>query len=266
MKHTIFQNNVVVVTGASSGIGCQLALQLAGQGAWLSLAARNTTKLEEVAEQCRQQGGRATVVTTDISAQSQCQNLVEQTYKVFGRIDTLINNAGVSLSARFDEITDMALLRKVMDVNFFGSIFCTHYALPYLKKTQGRLVCISSLAGKFPSPLASIYSASKHAMAGFFDSLRIELTGSGVSVTTIYPGWVATGISSRSTKANGEPSNEISVHEKDAMEVETCARLIIQAAAYRRSEFVMTLMGKVGLWLKLILPRAIDRKCLREME
>jgi short-subunit dehydrogenase len=266
MKHTTLQDNVIIVTGASSGIGCQLALQLAEQGAWLSLAARNTAKLREIAEECRQRGGKAIVATTDISQQSQCQKLVEDTYKEYGRIDTLINNAGISLGARFEEIKDMALLRKVMDVNFFGGVFCTHYALPYLKETQGRLVCISSLAGKFPAPPASIYSASKHAIAGFFDSVRIELTDSGVSVTTIYPGWVATGISSRSMRADGEPSKEVSIHEKDAMDVETCARLIIQAVIHRRREYVMTLMGKVGLWLKLTVPRYVDRLCLKNME
>ena len=263
MKHTTFQDNAVIITGASMGIGRELALQLAEQGAWLGLGARNTARLEEVAEQCRQHGGRALVVTTDVSDQSQCQNLVEKTYQEFGRIDTLINNAGIGLGARFDEVEDLALVRQVMDVNFFGSVFCTHYALPYLKETGGRLVCISSLAGKFP--FASVYSASKHAMVGFFDSLRLELHGSPVSVTMIYPGWVATGITRRALLANGNLSGQVSAQEEDAMSVETCARLIVQAVAGRRRELVMTRMAKVGLWLKLICPGIVDRLSRKNM-
>ena len=158
----------------------------------------------------------------------------------------------------------MTLIRKVMDVNFFGSVFCTHYALPYLKETGGRLVCISSLAGKFP--FASTYSASKHALVGFFDSLRLELNDSAVTVTMIYPGWVATGITSRALMPDGELSKKVSAHEEGAMSVETCARLVLQAVADRRRELVMTGVGKVALWLRLICPALVDRLSLKNME
>ena len=259
MKETAFRENVVIITGASFGIGQQLALQLAGYGAWLTLAARNAEKLEAVSKQCRQRGGKAIVIPTDISAQSQCQNLIERTIAEYGRIDTLINNAGIGLASRFDELQDLAVFEKIIRVNFFGSVYCTHYALPYLKKTCGRLVGISSLRGKFPSATADGYGASKHAMAGFFDSLRIEIANSGVSVTMIYPGWVCTGITSRALRANGKLSGEISKHEIGAMPVDTCARIIIQAIARRKREVVMTLQGKLGLWLRLVAPDVVDQ-------
>jgi short-subunit dehydrogenase len=154
---------------------------------------------------------------------------------------------------------DLTLFEKVIQVNFLGSVYCTHYALPYLKQTRGRLVGVSSLRGKFPSATADGYGASKHAMAGFFDSLRIELADSGVSVTMIYPGWVSTGISSRALQADGDLTGKISVHEKDAMSVETCARIIIQAAEKRKREVVMTFQGKLGLWARLIAPGVVDK-------
>jgi short-subunit dehydrogenase len=151
-----------------------------------------------------------------------------------------------------------------MRVNFFGSVYCTHFALPYLKTTQGRLVGVSSLRGKFPSATADGYGASKHAMAGFFDSLRIEVADSGVSVTMIYPGWVSTGIGRRALKADGEPTGKISDHEKGAMNVETCARIIIQATEKRKREVVMTLQGKIGLWMRLIAPGFVEQVARKE--
>ena len=258
MKDTTFRENVVIITGASFGIGQQLALQLAEKGAWLALAARNVEKLDDVSKQCGQHGSRVIVIPTDVADPTQCQNLIERTIIEYGRIDTMINNAGIGMASRFDELQDLALFEKVFQVNFFGSVYCTHYALPYLKKTRGRLVGISSLKGKYPSATADAYTPSKHAMAGFFDSLRIELAESGISVTMIYPGWVSTGISSRALWADGTPTGILSKHEKNAMPVDVCARMILEAVAKRKREVVMTFQGKVGLWLKLIAPKLVD--------
>jgi short-subunit dehydrogenase len=258
MKDTTFRENVVIITGASFGIGQQLALQLAGYGAWLVLAARNVEKLEDVSKQCDQQGGRVIVLPTDVADPTQCQNLIKRTVGEYGRIDTVINNAGIGMASRFDELQDLALFEKVFRVNFFGSVYCTHYALPYLKKTRGRVVGISSLKGKYPSATADAYSPSKHAMAGFFDSLRIELANCGVSVTMIYPGWVSTGISSRALWADGTLTGILSKHEKNAMPVDVCARMILDAVAKRKREVVMTFLGKLGLWLRPIAPKFVD--------
>ena len=257
-KQTFFEN-VVVITGASSGIGQHLALQLAEQGAWLALAARNAENLEEVAKECRQRGGRAIAIPTDVAEQNQCKTLIERTIAEYGKIDTLINNAGISLVARFIKLHDLSLFEKLVKVNFFGSVYCTYYALPFLRETRGRLAAVSSLRGKFPSSRADGYGASKHAMAEFFESLRIELEGSGVSVTIIYPGWVSTGISSRSYWPDGKQTGRISKHEKGAMPVEACTRIIVDAVGKRRREVVMTFLGKIGLWIMLIAPKAIDQ-------
>lgn len=266
MRETTFRENVVIITGASYGIGRQLALDLAVDGAWLMLASRNIEKLEEVSKHCHQQGGKVTFAHADVANPIQCQNLIECTVAEYGRIDTLINNAGVGMASRFDELQDLAVFERVFRVNFLGSVYCTHYALPYLKKTRGRLVGISSLRGKFPSATADAYGPSKHAMAGFFDSLRIELADSGVSVTMIYPGWVSTGISSRALWADGTLRGRLSKHETGAMPVDVCARTILKAVAKRKREVVMTFQGKIGLWVRLIAPKIVDEVARRGSE
>ena len=266
MNNSHFLENVVIITGASAGIGRELALLLAEQGAWLALAARNAEKLEEVAAQCRQRGCKAVVVPTDVAEQSQCKNLIERTVAEYSRIDTLINNAGITMWARFDDIRDLALIEQIMRVNYFGSVYCTYYALPYLKETQGRIVGISSLTGKIGVPTRSGYAASKHAMAGFFDTLRIELADYGVSVTMIYPGFVATEVRQRAFGPDGKPLGKSPVREDEVMTVETCAQLIVQATAQRKREFVMTLRGRLGLWLKLIAPGIVDRFARKAIE
>ena len=250
---------MVIVTGASAGIGRHLALQLADQGARIVLAARTATKLEEIAEQCRQRGAQVIVVPTDVAKQRQCENLIEETVREYGSIDTVINNAGISMWARFEDIKDLSLMEQIMRVNYFGSMYCTYYALPYLKKSRGRIVGISSLTGKTGVPTRTGYAASKHAMAGFFDSLRIELADYGVSVTMIYPGFVATQVRKRAYGADGKSLERSPLRETEVMTAEFCAQLILKAAAQRKRELVMTRRGRLGLWLKLIAPRLVDR-------
>ena len=169
MTQNLFTNNVTIITGASSGIGEQLALQLAAQGAWLALAARDEARLETVAAECRARGGKSIAIKTDVTDQAQCAAMVARTAQEFGRVDTLVNNAGVGMWARFDEIVDPAFYARIMQVNYLGSVFCTFYALPHLKKSRGRIVAVSSLTGKTGVPTRSGYAASKHAMVGFFD-------------------------------------------------------------------------------------------------
>jgi short-subunit dehydrogenase len=259
MKKLRFFENVVIITGASSGIGRHLALRLAEQGAWLSLAARSADHLEEVSKECQQLGGKVIAVPTDVGEKSQCQKLVELTVEKYGRIDTLINNAGFAVASGFDELKDLTVFEKIIKVNFLGGVYCTHYALPYLKKTKGRLAAVSSLRGKLPSATADGYGASKHAMSEFFSSLRNELVDTGISVTIIYPSWVSTGITGRAIKADGSQKGEISIHEKDAMSPDTCARIVADSIAKRKREVVMTFEGKLGIWLRLIAPKVVDK-------
>ncbi len=266
MTDSSLHENVMIITGASSGIGRALALQLAAQGAWLSLAARDANRLEEVAAECRQHGGRAIAVKTDVANESDCRNLIERTISEYGRVDTLVNNAGISMWTPFDHLQDLSILDNLLRVNYLGSAYCTYYALPYLKRTRGRLVAVSSLAGKNGIPTRSGYAASKHAMAGFFDSLRIELAETGVTVTVIYPGFVRSEIRERAIGADGQPLKKSPVREAEVMTAEECARIMIKAIERRKREEVMTLRGKLGQWARLIAPGLVDRMAKAAIE
>ncbi len=254
-----FKDKVVIITGASSGIGRELAFQLADQGAWLALAARNTERLEASKAECQKRGGKAIAVPADVSVPAQCAELVRRTMEEYGRIDALVNNAGITMWANFEEVSDLSIFEQIMRVNYLGSVYCTHYALPYLKQSRGQVVGISSLTGKTGVPTRSGYAASKHAMVGFFDSLRIEVAPYGVSVTMIYPSFVASEVRARAFGPDGKPLVTSPVREGDVMTVEMCARLIIGAMAKRKRELVMTLRGKLGQWLKLIAPGLVDK-------
>ncbi|HEX7403535.1 MAG TPA: SDR family oxidoreductase, partial [Usitatibacter sp.] len=163
-------------------------------------------------------------------------------------------------------IEDMSILERIMQVNYMGSVYCTRHALPHLRESRGRIVGVASLAGMIGVPTRTGYSASKHAMRGFFDSLRIELDGSGVTVTMIYPGFVSTSIRESATGPDGKPILVSPVKEGEAMSVEDCARRIVAAIEGREREVVMTARGKIGLWLKLVAPGLIDRIAKRAIE
>jgi short-subunit dehydrogenase len=259
MVASIFKDKVVVITGASSGIGRELAYQLAEQGAWLSLAARNEERLSAVAGECQVRGGRAIAIVTDVGEQAQCSELIQRTVDQYDRIDMLVNNAGITMWANFEDVRDIGFYEQIMRVNYLGSVYYTYYALPFLKKTKGQIIGISSLAGRNGIPKRSGYAASKHAMVGFFDTLRIEIAEDGVSVTMIYPDFVATETRKRALGADGKPIGKSPVRESEVMPAEKCAQLIIQAAAARKRELIMTWRGKVGLWIKLIAPGVVDR-------
>ncbi len=260
------KDNVVAITGASKGIGAELARQLAAKGAKLVLAARSEKELETVAEECRKAGAQVVTVRADVGVERDCQAIVSGAVIAFGRLDTLVNNAGATMWARFEDIKDMSILEHIMRVNYLGAVYCTHHALPFLKQTGGRIVGISSLAGKTGVPTRTGYSAAKHAMTGFFDSLRIELEGSGVTVTMIYPGFVATGIRENATGPDGKPILVSPVKEGEVMSAQECARQIVRAIEGRDREVVMTARGKIGLWLKLIAPGLIDRIARKAVE
>ncbi len=261
-----FKDKVIVITGASSGIGKELAVQLSKFGAKLSLGARNEKKLQDVAEECENNGAEVIFVKTDVSKKEECKNLINETIKKFGKIDILVNNAGITMWARFDEIEDLSIFEKIMRVNYLGSVYCTYYALPYLKKSKGLIVGISSLTGKNGVPTRTAYAASKHAMAGFFDSLRIELSDYGVDVTMIYPGFVSTDIRKNALGKDGKPLGESHIKESGVMDVETCAKLIIKAMAKRKRELVMGMKGKIGLFLKLFFPSLVDKIAKKAIE
>ncbi len=260
-----FRDNVVIITGASSGIGAELARQLSAQGAKLVIAARNADALQDVRNSCTNPND-VRVVRCDVNEKAQCELLIAETVRQFGRIDTLVNNAGVGMHANFEDLSDPDILDDIMRVNYMGSAYCTFYALPYLRATSGRVVAVSSLTGKAGVPSRTGYAASKHAMAGFFDSLRIELRGSGVTVTVAYPGFVDTGIGERALGADGLPLGDRAFMRSGVMSTAECCRLIIETAAARRREIVMTMAARIGQWVKLIAPDFVDRMALAAIQ
>ncbi|MBN1410974.1 MAG: SDR family oxidoreductase [Spirochaetales bacterium] len=258
MSNNYFKDKVAVITGASSGIGRELSMRLASRGACLVMAARNADKLEEARTACESSGGKAIGAPTDVAERSQCEALIQKAIAACGRIDILVNNAGISMWALFDEVTDLDIFETIMSVNYLGSVYCTYFALPYLKKTKGLIVGVSSLTGKNGVPTRSGYAASKHAMAGFFDTLRIELKSAGVGVTMIYPGFVATEVRQRAFGPDGKPLGGSPVQEGKIMTVGQCVDLILPAMEKRKREVVMTLKGKAGVLLKAIAPGLVD--------
>ena len=260
------RDKVIAITGASKGIGAELARQLAAKGAKLVLAARNEKELESVADECRKLGASVVIVRADVAIERDCQAIVAGAVTAFGRLDVLVNNAGATMWAKFEDIRDLSILERIMQVNYMGAVYCTSHALPYLRNSGGLVVGISSLAGRTGVPTRTGYSASKHAMTGFFDSLRIELEGTGVCVTMIYPGFVATGIRENATGPDGKPIQVSPVKEGEVMSVEDCARRIVTAMERREREVVMTARGKIGLFLKLFAPAVIDRMAKRAIE
>jgi short-subunit dehydrogenase len=262
---------VFIITGASDGIGGEIARQLAATHkaeAGLVLAGRSQPKLDGVAAQCGTQGAQVLTAAMDVSDEAQCRDLVAQALAKFGRIDALINNAGISAQALFEDVKaeDLHWYESLMKVNLWGAVWCTHAALPHIRAAKGHIVAVGSLAGLVGVPGRTAYSASKFAMTGFFEALRVELKNAGVSVTTAYPGVVATQIRYRGFNAKGEAAGSSGLKEDDAMSVEECARLIIDGMNGRKREVVMTAKGKFGRFMKLIAPGVVENLALKALK
>lgn len=263
-----FRQQVVVITGASDGIGRELARQLADEGAWLALASRSPEKLAAVAQECQDRGGRALVIPTDVGEATACRKLIDETVQVFGRLHMLINNAGISMYARFADLRDPGLMERLLRVNFLGAMYCTGYALPALKQTQGRILVVSSLAAKILAPGASGYAASKAALGSFFSALRTELRSERVSVTVAYPGFVRTDIFQRFLDAEGKPGPDRTsrIPPWTMLPVEQCARRLIEAARRRRKEATPTLPDRLILAVNRFAPWLVERFWQRTLQ
>jgi len=252
-------NKVIIVTGASEGIGRALCLQLASQQVKLVLASRNMIRLATLKSEIQKAGSEALMIPTDITQQEDCQNLIEETIRHYGKIDILINNAGMSMRVPFSDIKELSVIEKIHAVNYFGSVYCTYFALPHLKESKGQIVTISSMTGLLGMPLRTAYSAAKHALFGFFDSLRIELQDSGVSVTMIAPDFVASEIHTRALDGEGQAMNTSHISNKKIMTADSCAGLIIKAITQNKRFLITTLRGKFAFYLKPFLPRLIEK-------
>jgi short-subunit dehydrogenase len=258
MNQSAFQNRVIVITGASDGIGAELAKQLAAFKPKLVLAARRREALDVVAKACEARGAQVLVVPTDVSIEADCRALIAKAVEQFGAIDMLVNNAGVSMHAKFADIEATSVYENLMRINLMGSVWPTHAALPHLKKSKGLIVAVSSLAGLVGVPERTTYCATKFAQTGFFEALRVELAPDGVDVCIVYPGVVLTNIRVHGWNAKGERLGSSGLDEAGAMTVEECARLIVDGMRARKRDVVMSAKGKLGRWLKLIAPSVVD--------
>ena len=253
-----FADKVIVITGASEGICAELARQLPRDRPKLVLAARRLDALQAVAAQCEALGAKTFVKVADVSIEADCRSLIAHAVDTFGGIDVLVNNAGISTHANFDEIADTGVYEKLMRINLLGTIWPTHAALAHLKSSKGLVVAVASLAGLIGVPGRTTYCATKFAQTGFFEALRVELAHDGVAVCIVYPGVVATEIRRNGWNAQGQPARVSGVNESGAMSVKERAALIVAAIRLRKREEVMTAKGKLGRWIKLIAPKKLD--------
>lgn len=251
-------NKVIIITGASSGIGKALATEFAQRGANLVLAARQYVTLCEIAQSLQEQYGiKAIAVQCDVSHEEDCQHLIKQTISTFKTIDVLVNNAGISMRALFKD-ADVDVLKKLMDVNFWGTVYCTKYALPYIIKSQGSVVGVSSIAGYKGLPGRTGYSASKFAMNGFLDSLRVENLKNGVHVMTACPGFTASNIRNTALTKDGSQQSESSMDEAKMMSAEEVAKRIANGIQSRKRTLILTVQGKLTVFLSKFLPGLLD--------
>jgi len=250
----------VVITGASDGIGRALALEVAGRGARVTLSARSRDKLAAATDAITTGGGVAVAIPADVSSEGECRVLMEQAIAAQGPIDVLVCNAGIGSAIQGDDPIPIETIRRTMDVNFMGAVHATAAALPSLQETRGLIVAVSSLQGLLGFPKSCAYAASKHAMQGFFDSLRIDLAGA-VGVLVVSPGPVATNIHRLDPTPGKKVSDEVLARQ--AMPVADCARLIRRAIEARRRDLVMTSAGRLAVRLYPFFPGFVDTQVLK---
>lgn len=259
------QNKVVIITGASSGIGLALAREFAQGGSKLVLAARSADKLQEIEEELKSQGTDVITVTTDVSVESDCKNMVDKTIEKFGRIDILINNAGLSMRALFKDV-DLGVLKQLMDVNFWGTVYCTKYALPYLLQSKGTVTGISSIAGYVGLPARTGYSASKFAMHGFLEALRVENLKTGLHVLIAAPGFTASNIRKTALISDGSQQGDTPRKEEKMMSAQEVAKHVAHAIKKRKSTLILTFVeGKLTVWLKKWMPTLLAKLTYKHM-
>ncbi len=252
-----FKEKVVVITGASSGIGLACTRYFAALGAKVVIGARTHSTIKELEKELTAAGHYVHAVKTDVTIESDCKNLIEEAIKTYGCIDILINNAGISMRAQFVD-TDIKVIRQLMEVNFFGTVYCTKYALPHLLERKGSIVGVSSIAGFHGLPGRTGYSASKFAMHGFLETLRIENLRNGLHVLIAAPGFTATNVRRAALIANGSPQGYSPREEKKMMTADEVAHRIAMGIKYRRRNVIMTFEGKFSVLLQRVVPHLLD--------
>ncbi|NLZ20002.1 MAG: SDR family oxidoreductase [Bacteroidales bacterium] len=251
------QDKVIIVTGASSGIGLASARQFGSEGAKVVMAARSYDKLLELAPSVAPPE-RVLCVRCDVSQEADCRALVEATVARFGRIDILVNNAGLSMRAMFKDL-DLKVIRTLMDVNFWGTVHCTKFALPYLLETKGSVVGVISVAGLSALPARTGYSASKYAIRGFLDAIRMEHLKDGLNVLVFAPGYISSNVRKAALTADGSPQGDTPLDEGRLMSAEECAKRLSRALRRRRSQVILSLLGRATVHAHYLVPRLLDK-------
>lgn len=251
-----FTNKVVVVTGGTEGIGRALVYELLSRGAKVATCSRNHDKLYKL--QADYPSYPLHTVVADVSNENDCRHFIESTIKVFGDIDVLINNAGISMRGLFHQ-TSLDVIRKVMEINFFGAVHCTHYALDSIIRRKGVIVGVSSIAGYRGLPGRSGYSASKFALQGWLESLKTELAGDGVHVMWVCPGFTSSNIRNAALTEKGEVQGESPLDEGKLMPAEDCALQILSAIKKRKRTLVLTFTGKRTIFMQKFFPAWTDK-------
>ncbi|MBS0000352.1 MAG: SDR family oxidoreductase [Cyclobacteriaceae bacterium] len=252
------QNKVVIITGATSGIGRGCAEVFGREGAKIVFTGRDEKKMEEVNASLSCLGIEHTGYLMDVSNERENRRLVENIIQRYGRIDVVINNAGISMRALLEDL-DMAVFRKIMEINFFGTVYLTKYALPYILESKGTIVGVSSINGHRGTPARTAYTASKYAMEGFFEALRTEVMKRGVHVLVVSPGFTGTNIRNAALNAKGESQGESPRDENKMMTPEEVAKRILKGIRGRKRDIVLTTQGKLVVFLNKWIPGLMDK-------
>lgn len=258
------KDKIIIITGASSGIGKALAYEFGCHGNSVVITGRNKSKLEETHSWLTQQQVKSMPVVADVSQERDNEKMVEQVIAEFGRIDVLINNAGVSMRALFADL-HLDVFRKVMDINFMGTVYATKYCLPHIIKSKGSIIGISSIVGYRGTPARTAYSASKYAMQGFLEVLRTEVMKQGVHVLVACPGFTESNIRFSSYLADGSLQGKSPREESKMMSAKTVARKIFNATLKRKRDLVLTSQGKLVVFLNKWIPGIMDKVVYNHM-
>ncbi|PIQ49411.1 MAG: short chain dehydrogenase [Cytophagales bacterium CG12_big_fil_rev_8_21_14_0_65_40_12] len=252
------KNKVVIITGASSGIGKSLAIEMGKLGAKVVITGRNEARLNEVGQILDAHKVPNLCLRLDVANEKDTQLMVSETLKAFGKIDILINNAGISMRALFEEI-ELDVFKKVMDINFYGTLYATKYCLPEILKTKGSIVGVSSINGYRGTPARTAYTASKYAMNGFFESLRTEVMHRGVHILVACPGFTGTNIRNAALTADGTSQGDSPRDEEKMMTADEVALAIIKGIQKRKRDLVLTAQGKMAVFLNKWIPARMDK-------
>jgi short-subunit dehydrogenase len=249
---------VAIITGASSGIGLACARQFASKGYAVVLAARSLDKLTQIESELQGMGCKVLIIKADVCIEDDCKRIIDQTIRQFQRIDILINNAGISMRATFLEL-DLKVIHSLMDTNFWGTVYCTKYALPYILQQKGSVVGVSSIAGFMGLPGRTGYSASKFAMQGLLETIRVEHLYDGLHVMIVAPGFTASNVRNAALNAKGNMQGESPRDENKMMTSEKVAGYIYKGIIKRKRLVILTLEGKLGVFLRRLIPGFVDK-------